>query len=329
MIKLKGKRILITGSTGFIGSNLVRNFLSLGAEIHILTRKTSDKWRINDVLNDINEYLVDLRDDKKLESVILDIGPEIIFHTAIYGGYPFQNDIKEIMESNFIGTVNLINACKKIDFELFVNSSSSSEYGIKQKPMTEKDLLEPVSNYGVSKASATLYCQTVARMEKRPIVTLRLFSPYGYYEEQTRLIPSVVLSCLKEKNPEVASPDHVRDFIFVEDVMDAYKNVIKISNINGEIFNIGYGKQHLVGEVVDNIIRLTGNKVKPKWGNAPNRDNEPNCWQADISKAKESLKWEPKYNLEGGLAKTIKWFENNLDLYNKNKKGMKLGGTNK
>ena len=320
---IKGKKVLITGSTGFIGSNLVRSFLKVSADVNILTRTMSNKWRINDVLNNVNEYCVDLLDYEKLVSVISDIKPEIIVHTATYGGYPFQKDIKKIVESNFIGTVNLVNACKKVDFELFVNTGSSSEYGVKSKPMTEKDIMEPVNDYGQSKAAATLYCQSVAKREEIPIVTLRLFSPYGYYEEQTRLISSVVKSCLKGRNPEVSSPDSVRDFIFIEDIMDAYMKVMKTSGIGGEIFNIGYGKQHLVGEVVNKIVELTGNTVKPEWGSIPKRVNESKVWQADITKAKNVLKWELKHSLEEGLDKTVEWFMENMVLYGKQQKEAK------
>jgi nucleoside-diphosphate-sugar epimerase len=315
MKALKGRKILITGSTGFIGANIVRRFIKIGAEVHILSRTTSNKWRIKDILKDINEYCVDLLDYEKLEAIILDIEPEIIFHTVVYGGYPFQKDIKKIIGSNFIGTINLVNACKKVDFELLVNTGSSSEYGIKSKPMDEEDISEPVNDYGVSKAAATLYCQAVSRREKRPIVTLRLFSPYGYYEEQTRLIPSVVVSCLRGRNPEISSPNSVRDFIFIEDVIDAYIRVIETSDIGGEIFNIGYGEQHSVGEVVNKIDELTGNNVRPVWVSVPKRANEPDVWQADVTKAKDILKWEPKYSLEEGLAKTIKWFRENMILY--------------
>ena len=324
MRALKGRGVLITGSTGFIGANLVRRFLKIGAEVHILTRTTSNKWRINDIFKDVNEYCVDLLDYEKLASIVLDIAPEIIVHTAVYGGYPLQKDIKEIIETNFIGTVNLVNACKKVDFELFVNTGSSSEYGIKSKPMTEEDILEPVDDYGVSKAAATLYCQAVARREKIPVVTLRLFSPYGYYEEPARLIPAVVTSCLKGRNPEVSSPNSVRDFIFIEDVMDAYMKVTKTSDISGGIFNIGYGEQHSVREVVNMIVELTGNNVRPEWGSVPKRAIEPNVWQADITKAKDVFKWEPKYSLEKGLAKTVKWFMENMNLYDKRQKENKI-----
>lgn len=315
MVKIKNKNILITGATGFIGSNILRYFLDSGAEIHILTRKSSNKWRINDLMKDLNEHCVDLLEYDKLNRTISDIEPSIIFHMATYGGSPFQKDSLDIIESNFIGTFNLINACKKTGFELFVNTSSSSEYGIKSSPMKESDILDPVNEYGVSKAAATLYCQAIARNENLPIVTLRLFSPYGYYESPTRLIPSVILACLKNKNPKVTSPHYVRDFIFIEDVINSYMKIIKNSGFKWDIFNIGQGVQHSVGDVVNKIIDLTGENVQAEWGYEPMWPDEPVMWQSDITKINKALEWQPKYNLDQGLSKTIQWFEENLHLY--------------
>jgi len=315
---LKNKKILITGATGFIGSNLLRKFLELNTNIYLVTRSSSNKWRIEDVLKKVKEYSIDLLDYEKLEKVILDIKPQIVFHAAVYGNHPNQVESKKIFETNLTGTVNLVNACRKIDFELFINTGSSSEYGPKNEAIRESDLLEPVNDYGVSKASATLYCQAIARREDRPITTLRLFSPYGYYEQLTRLIPSTILSCLKNINPKVSTADSVRDFVFIEDVIDAYVRTIdNKEKIAGKIFNIAKGKQHSVGEVVDDIIKLTGARLSPAWGAVFNPRAEPKNWQADISEVKDILKWEAKYKLEEGLAKTVKWFEKNYSLYEK------------
>jgi nucleoside-diphosphate-sugar epimerase len=181
--------------------------------------------------------------------------------------------------------------------------------------MLETDLLEPVNYYGITKAAATLFCQVKARDEGLPIVTLRLFSPYGYYEEPTRLVPSVIRSCLLDENPKVSLPKSVRDFIFIEDVIDAYMKTIEMSNASGQIFNIGYGKQHSVEYVVNKIIELIGNKVKPKWGSIPKRLNEATFWQANISKSKDTLKWVPNYSIDEGLKKTVEWFRENIHLY--------------
>jgi nucleoside-diphosphate-sugar epimerase len=313
---MKNKKVLITGAAGFIGANLARYFLKKGAKIFVFTRRASDKWRIRDVSGNISECSVDLKDADNLEKTIKKIKPQIIIHTAVYGGHSFQNDTARIIESNFTGAVNLINALKGVRFELFINTGSSSEYGIKSKPMKESDLLEPFSGYGVTKAASELYCHAIAEEQNMPVVTLRLFSPYGYYEDKNRLVSSVILSCLKFKNPKLSSPDSVRDFIFIEDVISAYKKVIDNQRkVKGEVFNIGSGKQHTVEDVVKNIIKLTGNKVKPEWGNVANPRHEPECWQADISKAKRLLSWEPEHGLRQGLEKDISWFKRNIALY--------------
>jgi len=313
---MKNKKVLITGATGFIGANLARYFLEKGAEIFVFTRRASDKWRIWDILGNISEYSVDLKDPANLEKIIKKIKPQIVIHTAVYGGYFSQNDTAKIIETNFTGTVNLINALKGVKFELFINTGSSSEYGIKPRPMKETDSLEPFSEYGVSKAAADLYCHAIAKEENMPVVTLRLFSPYGYYEEKNRLISSVILSCLKFRNPKLSSPNSVRDFIFIEDIINAYKKVIDNKDrVKGEVFNIGSGKQHTVEKVVKNIVKLTGSKVKPEWGKIISPRHEPECWQADISKARRLLNWEPEYSLRQGLEEDINWFKKNITLY--------------
>lgn len=311
------KKILITGSTGFIGSNLLRYFMKEGADIYIFTRKESDKWRIKDVLARVREFKVDLTDKDGLSRIVARISPQIILHTAVYGNFPDHSDLRRIMDVNLKGTVNLIDSCKELDFELFVNAGSSSEYGLKLRPMDEQDPLESLSPYGVSKAAAGLYAQKTAQAHKKPIVTLRLFSPYGYFEDANRLIPSVILSCLRGRKLKLSSPHSVRDFVFIEDVVDAYVKAFKNKEkISGGIFNIGSGSQHTVKYVVTRIIGLTGSKIKPEWGSLDNPRIEPKHWQANIRKAKEELHWLPGHNLDKGLSKTIDWFKRNIDLYN-------------
>jgi Nucleoside-diphosphate-sugar epimerases len=316
MTSLNGKKVLITGATGFVGANLVRMALKKGSEVHIITRKESDKWRIDEVLLYITEHNADLLDYDKLKCVISSIKPDIIYHTATYGGRPNQKDTIGIVQTNLIGTINLIKACKKSSFDIFVNTGSSSEYGIKEKNMHEDDFLEPVNDYGVSKSAATHYCQAIANSEDLPIITLRLFSPYGRYEESARLIPSVILSCLRRKRPKISSPNFVRDFVYIQDVLDAYAKLSEIPQLGGEIFNIGSGKQCTVGDVANKIIELSGYGMELETGMPQGWPNEPKKWVADISKANDILGWKPRYDLEDGLAETIRWFRKNISLYN-------------
>lgn len=312
----KHKKILITGATGFIGANLTRYFLRKGADVSILIRKTSDRWRIADILPSLKEHDGDLLDADKLAKAVKKVKPQIIIHTAVYGGYHFQTDSERAFEVNFRGTLNLMNALRNIDYELFINTGSSSEYGSKQRPVKETDTLEPLTDYGVSKAMSTLYAHAFARRQGKPVVTLRLFSPYGYYEGITRLIPSAIISCLKNKNIKLSSPANVRDFVFIEDVLESYARAIENRDkVSGEILNVGFAREWSVSDVVTKIIKLTQSKSRPQWGSFIEKRPEPARWQADIAKAKKLLNWEPKYDVSYGLEKTVNWFKRNISLY--------------
>ena len=315
MNSLNGKKVFITGATGFVGSNLVRRALSRGAEVYITIRNTSDTWRIRDILTDVTILPTDITSFEKIQDSLRKVQPEIIFHMAVYGGNAQQNMIKEIIETNIGGTVNLLRCCRTLNLDLFVNTGSSSEYGLKNHPMKESDLLDPVTDYGAAKAAATLFCRSHAKSEKIPVITLRLFSPYGPYEQKSRLVPSVILAALQKTSPVIASRQFVRDFIFIDDVLDAYEAATLLKNPAGEIFNIGSGQQQTVGEVTDTIIGLLGKEVTAHTGLPQAWKDEPTSWQADIHRAKSDLHWEPRYSIREGLATTVDWFKMNKTLY--------------
>jgi nucleoside-diphosphate-sugar epimerase len=315
MSLLNGEKVFITGATGFIGSNLARRCLERGAEVFINLRKTSDTWRIRDILKEVNAVSADITEYEKLRDALKKIHPDSVFHTAAYGGSAEQKTTEKIIETNIAGTVNVVRSCRDIGVRMMVNTGSSSEYGIKNAAMHESDLLEPVTEYGVSKAAATLFCQSYAAAYNLPIVTLRLFSPYGRYEQKSRLVPSVILAALQKINPRISSREFVRDFIYIDDVLDAYESALSLGKPSGEIYNIGSGRQHSVGEVVDGIINILGNEVTCETGTPQAWKNEPAFWQADIQEAKSALHWEPEYSLEHGLAATVAWFRVHKGLY--------------
>ncbi len=315
-MKSSNKKILVTGATGFVGANIARHFVSRGADVAIFTRHGSDKWRINDILKKISDYPVDLLDERSVQKTVAHIKPAIILHAATYGGYQHQKDTRKIFDVNFTGTVNLLKACKETGFELFVHTGSSSEYGLKTKPIKEDSSLKPVTDYGVSKAAASLYCQSCALRDRLPIAILRLFSPYGYFDDASRLIPYLIGECLADRGPRLSSPFAVRDFIFIDDVLNAYVKVIENKNISaGHIFNIGYGKQNPVGYVAGEVARLTGSPEASVRAGKINPRLEPAMWQADIDKARKMLGWRPKTGISKGLQKTIEWFKTNKKLY--------------
>lgn len=308
-------KVLVTGATGFVGACVTRRLVEAGYEVHLFTRKESDRWRIADLLDRVREHDVNLRDRSSVEKTVNDISPRIICHLATYGGFASQQESTAIYEVNFLGTVNLLRACKQKGFDLFINTGSSSEYGIKSQPMRESDLLEPIGDYGVSKAAATLFCSAEARENNLPVVTLRLFSPFGPWDDPKRLIPFVIKSFLRGEVPKLSTPASVRDYIFIDDVVDTYLRLIANPPVHGAIFNIGSGQQSSIGEVVKQIAALIGPDAAPQWGSASPQRKEPTCWVADREKAEKLLDWRPRTSLQEGLKTTVHWFKNNLSRY--------------
>lgn len=313
--KMKQK-VLVTGANSFIGSNLVRRLANENYNVHILARRTSNTWRIQD-LRTLQKHIVDLTEKEKLEQVVESINPDIIFHLAtqgVYGGVHLDN--KVLIETNFLGTINLIDACNNIDYNCFVNTGSSSEYGLKNTLMSEDTVCTPTNMYGITKNAATKYGQMIAKTKEKPIISLRLFSPFGPLDHKERLISTATIKALQNQDIKLANPKIARDYIFIDDVVDLYiKSIHKANEFKGEIFNVGSGVQTTIYDVIQNIMQITKSKSKIQWGNYPLRNYDSEIWVADISKTKELLEWEPKHNLRQGLEKTVSWFKENLSIY--------------
>jgi nucleoside-diphosphate-sugar epimerase len=308
-------KVLVTGATGFVGAALVRRLVEQGKEVHIFRRRESALWRIHDLLDKLISHEVDLRDAAAVERSVANIRPTIIYHLATYGGFADQRDTAAIIAANFLGTVHLLRACEKVGFDCFVNTGSSSEYGIKAAPMRESDTTEPLGDYGVAKAAATLFCRSEAMQQGLPVVTLRLFSPYGPWDDPKRFISYVIKSLLRGDAPRLSSPDSVRDYIYIDDVVDLYLKVGKAPQCAGEIINVGSGVQSSLGEVVSLVNEIIGNGITPIWGTVPSQRAEPQSWVADINKAKLLLGWEPATPLRAGLRQTVEWLREHQQYY--------------
>ena len=310
------KRVyLITGAAGFVGACLTRRLIESNESVHILLKKEPNTWRIQDIIHKVTVHMSDLSDLQGLREIIDDIKPDIIYHLATCGAYSYQNMPDVIINTNILGTWNLLKATSQINYELFVNTGSSSEYGFKKFPMKETDLLEPASYYAVTKSSQTLLCSYIARLEKKPIVTLRPFSVYGPYEEQTRFVPVLLKSIYCNEKINLVSPKIARDYIYVDDIVDAYLSIDKLKKFPGEIFNIGTSVQSTIKDMVDIAMRVTGKTADCNWCGMQNRNWDTDNWVADISKVKRLLDWLPKTNLEKGLTLFWKWFGTNHHFY--------------
>lgn len=309
------KRVLVTGGSGFIGSNLVRSLLNQHHEIYLLVQPSDSLWRIQDIMNKVQIFYIGLTEFAAINTVIQTIKPDLIFHLASFGGMPYETDQKMVFDVNFHGTLNLLNACKKVGFECFINTGSSSEYGKKNIPMAENMVLEPLSDYAVSKAASTQLCLKEALFNQLPVYTIRPFSVYGDAELHTRLIPTIALSMIRDEPLQLSNPTLVRDFIYIDDMVAALLAVVDKKPTTHFIFNAGSGVQSTIQDVVAAAQSSWAKKLTVQWGLHTQRPWEPTHWVADITQSQTILNWKPHFSLLKGIEKTIAWFKNNLHLY--------------
>lgn len=310
-------KVLVTGVTGFLGSNLANYFLSKGYEVHSLIRKDSNLWRVKNVMRDINFHVSDLLDIEQLRFTVKNIKPDAVIHTAgIIKGFS-EIDQEGVIESNFEITLNMINACIDLDYTAFINTGSAYEYGNKKGNISENEKTEPADLYGITKMASTAYSSLIARKYNKPIITLRIFTPYGYYDLLHRLIPYTIFKLLKGDQMNIMNPSYRRDFIFVDDLCRAYEAVIKKSTKiePGTVLNLGSGKCQTVQEVMQIISNLMNKEYIVEGTQKGDRDKGIQELCSDNTEFMRKTGWKSEVDLTEGLAKTVEWFRNNLSLY--------------
>ena len=306
-MRFQDKRVFVTGAAGFIGAQLVRQLLKEGADIYALVSLKSELYRLKDISESITIVKADLTDPNSIYTIVKKLKPQIIYHLASYGTQPTHTDLGQMTNVNITGLTNLLTALEDIEFECFVNTGSSAEYGPKNQPMKENQLLEANTFYGATKAAASLLLQAFGKLHKRRAVTLRLFYVYGPGEELTRLIPTIIRTCLQGSKLPLTSIHEKKDFIFIEDVIQAYLNAALIKGNETYILNVGTSIETNLGQLIKMIEKLTGKKINFVEGAYESRRWDSDCWAADIENTKKVLNWKPHYDLETGLSKTIDW----------------------
>ena len=311
------KRVILTGGTGFVGLNLARRLLNDGHELHLLVRPDYTQWRIEPILNDFRLYKVDISDKETVNNIICRVRPDWVFHLAVHGAYSWQTDVRRMVKTNIIGTINLVEACLKTGFDAFVNTGSSSEYGYKDNAPSETEWLEPNSHYALTKAAATQFCRYTAQNQGVHMTTLRLYSVYGPYEEPKRLLPTLILRGLKGELPSLVNPDITRDFVYVDDVVEAYLLAATRNNQElGAIYNVGTGVHTTIRKVVNLAQRVLEIKTNAKWGSMEDRMWDTRIWVSDNRKIQSELNWSPQCTFEQGFCQMIKWFRDNNAIRN-------------
>lgn len=302
------KRVLITGGGGFVGANLARRLVRNGDDVHLLIRGAHDAWRIEAIQPEISLHAADLEDAPAVMHAVERIRPDWVFHLAAHGAYSWQTKLHRIVSTNVVGTANLVEACLRTGFEVFVNTGSSSEYGLKDHPPAEEEALEPNSYYAVAKASATFLCRYTARSRNVRMPTLRLYSVYGPYEEPNRLVPSLIIHGLRGELPPLTDPNTVRDFVYVDDVVDAYLlAATRRGDDPGAIYNVGSGIQTPLRAIVELARRALGIAVEPLWASMPERAWDASAWVADTRKISGELGWRPVHTIGEGFRRTVDW----------------------
>jgi dolichol-phosphate mannosyltransferase len=299
-------RVLITGGTGFVGANLVRRLLADGHEVHLFVRSGFTRWRVADVLADVRVHEVALTDAAAVRAVVASVRPSWVFHLATHGAYSWETDVARMVETSVLGTMHLVQACLDVGFDAFVNTGSSSEYGFKDHPPAETEAIDPNSHYAVNKAWATQFCRYTGVARGAPIVTLRLYSVYGPWEEPRRLVPTLVRHGLAGTLPPLVGPDTARDYVYVDDVIDAYLRAVRAPSA-GAVYNVGSGRQTTLREVVAVARETLGIREEPTWGTMPPRSWDTSVWVADPRAIAAALGWRATTSFAEGFGRTVDW----------------------
>ena len=299
------ERILVTGAAGFLGASAVRRLLDRGFAVEAVVHPRSDRWRLHDL--SLPVHALDLSDAVAVGRLVGSVRPAYVLHLAAHGAYPWQEDARAIVETNVLGSHHVFRAAAGASVRLVVNAGSSSEYGYRDEPMREADRIEPNSVYAVAKAAQTHLCHLVSVETGCPMVTFRLFSVYGPWEEPRRLVPTAIRRARAGEPLDMVGPDTARDFVYVEDVLDAFTDFDRLTGCHGEVFNLGSGTQTTMRDFVAALETALGTRVQVRWSTLLPRRWDATRWQADASKARQCLGWTPRHDLVAGLAATARW----------------------
>jgi dolichol-phosphate mannosyltransferase len=300
----------VTGAAGFVGANLARRLLKEGHDVALAVRPGSDLWRLDDLPGPGRIVEIDVESRDQVRDVVRELAPKWVFNLAAYGAYSTQTDTSRMVATNVVGTANLLEAAGAHGCTAFVQAGSSSEYGFKDHPPAESEVVEPNSWYAVTKASATLQCVHAGRSALVPTMTLRLYSAFGPWEEPTRLMPTFVLAAREGQLPPLVSPDVARDFVYVDDIVDAFVLAAEhAGDFTGAIYNVGSGTQTSMSQLVETVRSVLGVRQEPRWGSMPNRTWDTAVWIADASRIRADLGWRPRIGVDEGVRLLADWLD--------------------
>ncbi len=321
---ISGKKVLVTGSEGFIGSHLTEKLVELGADVTALVQYNSfNSWGWLDtfdpeVRNKIKIFTGDIREYDNLSKAVK--GQEIVFHLAALIAIPYSYlSPAAYVRTNVEGTLNVMQACLDSGVIKIVHTSTSEVYGsAKYVPMDEKHPLQGQSPYSASKIGADKIVESFFRSFDLPVATIRPFNTYGPRQSARAVIPSVISQILSDKNSlELGSLSPTRDFTYVKDTVNGFIRIAEVDESVGETINIGSNSEISIRDLVKKILLLTDKKIPIQHDEVrirPQKSEVDRLW-CDNTKVCEMLNWKPEYTLDEGLLETIKWIKNNQSYY--------------
>ena len=287
-------KIMMTGGTGFIGSHLVNRLAESGADLTLLKRSTSDTWRIQEALSKITCFDLDCI---SFEDLFTSVKPDIIIHFAANQGR--QGDrIDKMIQDNVIFPSNLLEKAIQFGLKCFINTDTSASDHHSLYATTKKAFL-PVLNHFHTKSELS-------------IINFELEYVYGPKDDETKFIPYLIDSILSEKTIDASPGTQKRDFIFVQDVVEAYGKAIDLAATPGIGFlklPLGSGQTHTLKEFAAKATQLAGVKQNINWGALNFRKGDILFSEADISETSRQLDWQPGFDLSKGLQQTIEWYK--------------------
>ncbi len=304
-------RALIIGGSGMIGANLARRLLDDGCLVTVASRKASTAIRL-DGLNGVNRADIDCTNADDVNDVMKTAAPDVVFHVASSSFNPPTTCAQAHLAVNAMGAINVLEAALTRSVARVVMTGSAAEYG-NGAGLAEDAPTRPGNVYGATKLCASILGETYARSFGLPVVNLRLFTPFGAWERPARLIPSTILAALAGHPVRIGSGAPQRDFLHVDDAIDALVAAATQPVTPGTTYNICSGEGTTVRAAVDTVLELMQSRV-PVESSGAQRADEIVEMSGDWSAASRDLDWRPATSFRAGLEKTIAWFSAHTDI---------------
>lgn len=318
-----GRPVLVTGAGGFIGSHLVELLVRAGAEVRAFVRYNSrnDFGQLErlpvDVLGAVDVYAGDLVNPEAVANAV--DGRSTLLHLGALIPIPYSyRHPREFVAANVEGTLNVLEAARRSSVERVVQVSTSEVYGTAQQvPISETHRLHPQSPYAASKVASDQLALSFARSFGLDVVVARPFNTFGPRQSARAIIPTIVTQVLAREQVELGATTPTRDFLFVEDTAAGLARCAEVDGVAGEVVNLGTGVEISIGDLVTRILTLLDRRVPVVTAEERLRPegSEVERLVADVTRARETLGWEPTVGLDEGLKRTIAWIEESLSSF--------------